>query len=49
MRFATVYKPGVLDLVAFRAHGWKTTARVEDVRLEYEGQGRVFDERVTAR
>jgi hypothetical protein len=49
IRFATEYRPGVLDLVAFRQHGWKTTVRVEDVRLEYEGQGRVFDEQVTAR
>lgn len=49
LRFATRYKPGCLDLVTFRAHGWKTTARVEDVRVEYEGQGRIFDEQVTAR
>jgi len=49
IRFATEYRPGVLDLESFRAHGWKMTARVEDVRLEYEGQGRVFDEQVTAR
>lgn len=49
IRFASIYKPGVLDLTTFRAHGWKTTVRVEDVRLEYEGQARIFDERVTAR
>ncbi|MBL9078620.1 MAG: hypothetical protein JNL08_14005 [Planctomycetes bacterium] len=49
IRFATVYRPGVLDLVGFTAHGWKTTARVEDVRLEYDGQPRIVDERVTAR
>ncbi len=49
IRFQTIYKPGCLDLASFRAHGWKTTARIEDVRVEYEGQGRVFDEQVTAR
>lgn len=49
IRFVVTYKPGCLDLVNFRAHGWKTAPRVEDVRLEYEGQGRVFDEQVTAR
>ncbi len=49
VRFHTVYRPGVLDLVTFRAHGWKTSVRVEDVRLEYEGQRRIVEERVTAR
>lgn len=49
MRFLAVYKPGVLDLQSFRAHAWKTSVRVEDVRLEYEGQARIFDEKVTAR
>lgn len=49
LRFETVYKSGVLDLVTFLQHGWKTTARVEDVRLEYEGQRRIVDERVTGR
>jgi hypothetical protein len=49
IRFATRYAPGCVDLVSFRAHGWKTTARVENVKLVYEGQGRVVDELVTAR
>lgn len=49
IRFATVYRPGAVDLASFRAHGWKTTARITDVVVEYEGQGRVFDEQVTAR
>ena len=49
VRFETVYKPGVLDLVTFRAHGWKTSARVEDVRIDYEGERRIIDEQVTAR
>jgi hypothetical protein len=49
IRFATAYKPGCIDFASFRAHGWKTTASVKDVELEYEGQGRVFDEQVTAR
>jgi hypothetical protein len=49
IRFQTAYKPGCIDLQAFTAHGWKTAARVEDVRVRYEGQGRIFDERVTAR
>lgn len=49
IRFATVYKPGCIDLATFQAHAWKTAPRIEDVRVEYEGEGRVFDERVTAR
>ena len=49
IRFATEYRPGCVDLATYRAHGWKTTARVEDVRLEYEAQGRIFAEQVTAR
>jgi hypothetical protein len=49
IRFATAYRPGCLDLETFRAHGWKTTARVEDVRVQYEGQSRIHDEQVTAR
>jgi hypothetical protein len=49
IRFATVYKPGCLDLNSYTAHGWKTTVTIEDVVLEYEGQGRVFAEQVTAR
>lgn len=49
IRFQTVYQPGCVDLQAFTQHGWKTSARVEDVRIQYEGQGRIFDEQVTAR
>jgi hypothetical protein len=49
LRFVTTYRPGCVDLTTFRAHGWKTTARIKDVRVEYEGQGRVFDEQVSAR
>lgn len=49
VRFATRYEPGCLDLASFTAHGWKTTARVEDVRVQYEGQTRVIDERVSSR
>ena len=49
VRFHTVYQPGCLDLQAFTQHGWKTSARVEDVRVQYEGQTRILDEQVTAR
>jgi hypothetical protein len=49
VRFHTVYQPGCLDLQAFTQHGWKTSARVEDVRVQYEGQSRILDEQVTAR
>jgi hypothetical protein len=49
IRFQTVYQPGCVDLQAFTQHGWKTSARVEDVRIQYEGQSRIFDEQVTAR
>lgn len=48
-RFAVIYQPGSVDLQTFRAHGWKTTPRVKNVRIEYEGQGRVLREQVTAR
>jgi len=49
LRFHTIYQPGCVDLQAFTAHGWKTSARVENVRVQYEGQGRIFDEQVSAR
>ena len=49
IRFHTVYQPGSIDLQAFTQHGWKTSARVENVRLQYEGQSRILDEEVTAR
>jgi hypothetical protein len=49
LRFFTRYQPGCVDLVTYRAHGWKTTAKVEDVRVEYEGQARVLAEEITAR
>ena len=46
---ANTLQPGCLDLQAFTQHGWKTSARVEDVRVQYEGQSRILDEQVTAR
>ena len=49
VRFAVQYRPGVCDLTTFQAHAWKTSVRIEDVRVEYDGQGRIFDEQVTAR
>ena len=49
VRFHTLYQPGCIDLQAFTQHGWKTSARVEDVRVQYEGQTRILDEQVTAR
>ncbi|MFK7739321.1 MAG: hypothetical protein AB8H80_03285 [Planctomycetota bacterium] len=49
IRFQTVYRPGAIDLSSFRAHGWKTSARVENLRLDFEGESRIFDEEVTAR
>ena len=49
VRFATVYMSGCVDLVGFQAHAWKTAVRVDEVELEYEGEGRVLAERVTAR
>lgn len=49
VRFHTVYQPGCVDLQAFTQHGWKTSARIEDVRIQYEGQSRILDEEVTAR
>lgn len=49
LRFATVYLSGCLDLVGGQAHGWKTAPRIERIELEYEGEGRILQERVTAR
>jgi len=49
IRFQTFYAPGCLDLQAFTQHGWKTSARVEDVRVAYEGHSRILDEEITAR
>lgn len=49
VRFAVVYKPGVVDVITGKAHAWKTTARVEKVRVQYDGQTRIFDQRVTAK
>ncbi len=49
VRFAVAYQPGVIDLASFAAHGWKTSVRVRDVRVDYDGQGCIFDERVTER
>ncbi|GDY01679.1 hypothetical protein LBMAG49_10080 [Planctomycetota bacterium] len=49
VRFAVVYKPGCLDLASFRAHGWKTAPRIKDVRIDYEGEGRVLAERTVSR
>lgn len=48
VRFSTLYKSGALDLETLQAHGWKTAAKVSRVRVEYEGEQRIFDERVTA-
>ena len=49
VRFATKYLSGAFDFVTMTAHGWKTAARVSKVTVEYEGEPRVFDERVTLR
>jgi hypothetical protein len=48
-RFVTIYKAGCLDTVTHRAHAYKTAPRVKDVRIEYEGQGQILCEQVTAR
>jgi len=49
LRFCTEYRTGCLDLQTFTAHAWKTAPRVRHVDLEYEGEGRILFERVTAR
>ncbi|MCR9246755.1 MAG: hypothetical protein NXI31_17105 [bacterium] len=49
VRFSTMYQAGAVDLVTQQAHAWKTSARVSRVRVEYEGEPRIFDEQVTAR
>jgi hypothetical protein len=49
VRFGMLYRPGSVDLVLGTAHAWKTTARIDRVRVDYEGQSRILDEQVTAR
>ncbi|MCA8973757.1 MAG: hypothetical protein KDC98_03505 [Planctomycetes bacterium] len=49
IRFATMYLPGCFDMVTMTAHGWKTTAHVSQVTVDYEGESRIFDERITLR
>jgi hypothetical protein len=49
IRFVTLYARGAIDLVGYRAHGWKTAPRISHVRLEYEGERLVLQERTTAR
>jgi hypothetical protein len=49
IRFAPVYKPGAVDLFGWQAHGWKTGVQVDQIELDYEGEGRILWERVTAR
>lgn len=47
-RFFTVYKPGSFDPDS-AAHSWKWAPTLQDYVLEFEGQTRILDERVTAR
>lgn len=48
-RFSVIYKTGCLDLQTHLQHGYKTTAKVKNVRVEYEGEGCILDEKVTTR
>lgn len=48
-RFMTVYKPGAFDPTANLSHSWKKTPKVRAVVVDYEGEGRVLSERITAR
>ena len=48
-RFVVVYRSGCFDPVTHLAHGYKTTPKVKDVRVEYEGQGVILSERVDDR
>ena len=41
--------PPKFDFVTGKAHAWKTAAKVDRIRVEYDGTTRIFDERVTAR
>ncbi len=47
-RFSTVYRPGAFDPQTFRANTWKKAPMVRALLLDYEGEGRVLDEKVTA-
>ncbi len=49
LRFATIYEAGAIDLATYTAHAWKTTARIDQIRVDCEGQTRILDEQVTAR
>ncbi len=49
VRFYVRYRPGAYDPVAWRAHGWKSSPKVKDVRVDYEGQGQILTEQVSDR
>ena len=48
-RFMTVYKPGAFDPQTFVSNAWKKSAKVRAVVADYEGEGRILSERITAR
>jgi len=48
-RFKTVYRPGAFNPQTFAAQAWKRAPTLRAFMLEYEGEGRVLWEQVTAR
>ncbi len=48
-RFRTVYLPGAYDPVGLRVHTWKRAPTLRALVLDYEGEGRLLSEQVTAR
>ncbi|MBK8978077.1 MAG: hypothetical protein IPM29_19405 [Planctomycetes bacterium] len=49
LRFVNVYEPGAFDPTLFLAQGYKRTPRLRWFFVDYEGEPRILDERVTAR
>ena len=48
-RFQAVYLEGALDPGVWISQGWKTAPVVKNLRMFYEGEGRILKERFTVR
>ena len=49
LRFANEYKPGAFDSETYMANGWKQAITVRDLTINYQGETRILEERVTDR
>lgn len=49
LRFQTVYRRGAFDPVTWNSRAWKTAPVLRKIRVEYEGDSRILEQRVTSR